>query len=75
MDDFFSGPSACLARLEEYYSTHEKKCPDDPMHNPYNWSQGMDGKVRSPNVIIEGCLTALSGFRIGIWCLQGPQID
>jgi len=44
MDDFYSGPSACLARLEEYYSTHEKKTPDDPMHNPYNWSQGMDGK-------------------------------
>lgn len=75
MDDFYSGPSACLARLEEYYSTHEKKTPDDPMHNPYNWSQGMDGKVRDPNAKFKESLTGSSGLRIGTWCLQGTQTD
>jgi hypothetical protein len=41
MGDFLAG--GCFSRLGEYYATHEEKSPDDPKHNPYSWSQRMEG--------------------------------
>lgn len=42
MDDFYAG--GCFPGLGEYFAGHEKKSPNDPKHNVYSYTQGMDGR-------------------------------